>query len=214
MDREVFDQIAESWYRVRHWPRLREELGELAQRWGSGRLLNVGCAHGADFLPFREGFELWGVDFSGGMLRQAQRFLAKFQFRASLVMADAVSLPFENEVFDWAVAVATYHHVEGEREREAALQELKRVLKSGGEAFITVWNWGQPRFWLRYKEVKVPWRVEGKTVYRYYHLFSYGEFKKLLAKVGFEIISISPEKRYRFPVKNFSRNICAVVKKQ
>jgi len=31
-NREVFDQIAESWYRVRHWPLLREELEELAQR--------------------------------------------------------------------------------------------------------------------------------------------------------------------------------------
>ena len=154
------------------------------------------------------------MDFSGEMLKQGQRFSAKFQFKANLVMADAVSLPFENETFDCAVAVATYHHVEGKREREAALQELKRVLKPGGEAFLTVWNWGQPRFWLRYKEVRVPWRVGGKTVYRYYHLFSYGEFEKLLVKVGFEIISISPEKRYRFSVKNFSRNICALVKKK
>jgi len=212
MSREVFDQIAESWYRVRHWPRLRGELEELAQRWHSGRLLNVGCAHGADFLPFKGGFELWGVDFSGEMLKQAQRFSAKLQFKANLVMADAVSLPFGNETFDCAVAVATYHHVEGKGEREAALQELKRVLKPGGEAFLTVWNWGQPRFWLRYKEARVPWRVGGKTVYRYYHLFSYGEFEKLLVKVGFEIVIISPEKAYRFPVKNFSRNICALVK--
>jgi tRNA (uracil-5-)-methyltransferase TRM9 len=214
MSREVFDQIAESWYRVRHWPRLRTELEELAQRWHSGRILNLGCAHGADFLPFREDFELCGVDFSGEMLKQAQRFSAKFQLKANLVMADAVSLPFGDETFDWAVAVATYHHVKGKTERETALQELKRVLKPGGEAFLTVWNWGQPKFWLRYKENRVPWRVAGKTVYRYYHLFSYGEFQKLLVKVGFEIISISPERSYRFPMRNFSRNICALVKKQ
>jgi len=88
------------------------------------------------------------------------------------------------------------------------------VLKPGGEAFLTVWNWGQPKFWLRYKENRVPWRVAGKTVYRYYHLFSYGEFQKLLVKVGFEIISISPESSYRFPMRNFSRNICALVRKQ
>ena len=213
MSREAFDRIAESWYRVRHWPRLRKELEELAQRWGGGRLLNVGCAHGADFLPFREGFELWGVDFSGEMLRQGQRFCRKFQFEANLVMADAVSLPFGDETFDRAVAVASYHHIKGKRERESALGELERVLKPGGEAFLTVWNRGQPRFWLKSREEKVPWRVKGETVYRYYHLFSYGELRKLLSGVGFEILSLLPEKSYRFPVKGFSRNICALVRK-
>jgi ubiquinone/menaquinone biosynthesis C-methylase UbiE len=214
MSKEVFDQIAESWYRVRHWPRLRKELEELAQRWPGGRLLNVGCAHGADFLPFIADFELWGVDFSGEMLKQGQRFCAKFRFTANLVMAEAVSLPFGDEMFDYAVAVASYHHIKGKQERETALKELKRVLKPGGEAFLTVWNWGQPRFWLRYKEERVPWKVGDKTVYRYYHLFSYREFEKLLDKVDFEIMSIAPEKAYRFPVKNFSRNICALVKKK
>lgn len=213
MSREVFDRIAESWYGVRHWPRLREELEELAQNWRCGRLLNVGCAHGADFLPFGEGFERWGVDFSGEMLKQGRRFCHKFQFEANLVMADAVSLPFGDETFDWAVAVASYHHIEGGRERETALRELKRVLKPGGEAFLTVWNRGQPRFWLKSGEEKVPWRVKGETVYRYYHLFSYGELRKLLVKVGFEITSMLPERSYRFPVKNFSRNICVLVRK-
>jgi tRNA (uracil-5-)-methyltransferase TRM9 len=70
-NREVFDEIAESWYRVRHWPLLEEELDVLAARWQYGKLLNVGCAHGPDFLPFSQGFELWGVDSSPAMLRQA-----------------------------------------------------------------------------------------------------------------------------------------------
>jgi len=212
-NREVFDQIAESWYRVRHWPLVKEELEDLAARWQSGKLLNVGCAHGSDFLPFSQDFELWGVDSSPAMLKQAVRYSAKFKFYVHLIAADALFLPFPDNTFDWAISVATYHHIKGREEREKAFVELKRVLKPQGEAFLTVWNYGQPRFWLKSKEQQVPWRLKEKTVYRYYHLFSYGEIRKLLIKAGWEIIAMSPEKSHHFPIKNFSRNICVLVKK-
>ena len=211
-NREAFDQIAESWYRIRHWPLLKEELEELATRWQSGNLLNVGCAHGSDFLPFTQGFELWGLDSSPGMLKQALRYSAKFKFYVNLIAADALFLPFPNNTFDWAISVATYHHIKGREERERAFIELKRVLKPEGEAFLTVWNHGQPRFWLKSKEQQVPWRLKGETVSRYYHLFSYGELRRLLSKAGLKIIKMSPEKSYHFPIRNFSRNICVLVK--
>ncbi len=212
-NREVFDQIAESWYRVRHWPLLKEDLDVLAARWQNGKLLNVGCAHGPDFLSFSEGFELWGVDSSAAMLRQGIRYSSKLKLYVNLAAADALSLPFGDDAFDWAISVATYHHIKGEDEREKAFVELKRVLKPEGEAFLTVWNHGQPRFWFKSKEQQVPWRLNEKTLYRYYHLFSYGELRKLLVKTGWEIIAMSPEKSYRFPLRDFSRNICVLVKK-
>jgi ubiquinone/menaquinone biosynthesis C-methylase UbiE len=213
-NREVFDEIAESWYGVRHWPLLKEELEELARRWQGGRLLNVGCAHGSDFLPFSQGFKLWGLDFSPGMLRQAVRYSIKSKLYVNLVNADAVSLPFSDNSFDWALSVAAYHHIRGVRERERAFVELNRVLRPQGEAFLTVWNHGQPRFWFKSKEQQVPWRLRERTVNRYYHLFSYGELRNLLIKAGWKIINLSPEKSYNFPMKHFSRNICVLVRKQ
>ncbi len=212
-NRDVFDQIAESWYRVRHWPLLREELDALAVRWQGGKLLNIGCAHGPDFLPFSHGFELWGLDSSPAMLRQAVRYSTKFKFYVNLVAGDALSLPFPDNTFDWAISVAAYHHIRGREEREKAFEELRRVLKPKGEAFVTVWNGGQPRFWFKSKEQRVPWRLKERMVYRYYYLFSYGELRKLLIKTGWEIITMSPEKSYRFPIRSFSRNICVLLKK-
>ncbi len=305
-NRDTFDRIAESWYRVRHWPLLREELKQLAERWSGsgqpaqrwsgreqtaergagdeqaaqrgagdeqaaqrglggeaaaqrglggeaaaqrrleseqaaqrgpgGRLLNVGCAHGADFLLFQRDsgpqaphsypkipkraqkdsttFELWGMDFAPRMLEQAQRYSAKFGFYVNLVVADMLALPYGDSTFDFAVAVAAYHHIQGRKHRATAVKELARVLKPGGEAFLSVWNRAQPRFWLRSQEQLVPWRLGATTVQRYYHLFSYGEIRKLLAEAEFEIIYLGPEGSYRFPVRSFSRNICALVRKR
>jgi tRNA (uracil-5-)-methyltransferase TRM9 len=213
-NRQVFNEIAESWYRYRHRSRFTSELEEMANRWHRGKLLNIGCAHGADFLPFEGNFELWGVDFSYQMLKLAHKYAAKFGLKVELTLADAVSLPFPENNFDCAIAVAVYHNIIGEEPREKALRELRRVLKPGAEAFITVWNKWQPRFWLKGKEVDIPWKSRRKTHYRYYYLYSYPELRGILARAGFQIVNIFPEKSYRFPLKVFSRNICALVKKE
>jgi len=211
-NKEIFDRIAPSWYNFRHWSIFRTELEALADRWQKGRLLNVGCAHGPDFLPFKDDFELYGVDFSAGMLKFAEKYSQKFGFSVELKRADVRKLPHPDESFDWAISVATYHHLGGGEHREA-LQELKRVLKPGGEAFITVWNRWQPRFCFKPKEVKVPWRQKGKTLYRRYYLFSYAELERLAKEAGFEVLSSFPESTYRFPLKAFSKNICLLVKR-
>ena len=213
MTRDIFDQIAPGWYNFRHWSIFRSELETLAERWQKGSLLNIGCAHGPDFLPFRQNFELYGIDFSGEMLRLAQRYAGKFEFNVNLVLADAAHLPFADETFDRAISVATYHHIKGMEQKRAALNELRRVLKPGGEAFITVWNHWQPRFWFKDKEAAVPWRKKDKTLYRYYYLFSYPELEKLVRQAGFKVLKSFPESSYHFPLKYFSRNVCLLVKR-
>ena len=212
VETDVFDRIAPGWYNFRHWSIFRTELEDLARRWRSGRLLNLGCAHGPDFLPFASGLELHGVDFSGEMLRLGHKYAAKFRFSVSLVMADVTCLPFAAESFDWAISVATYHHLRQDG-AVAALAELRRVLKPGGEAFVTVWNRWQPRFWLRGKEASVPWRTRGETLQRYYYLFTYPELEGLVKKAGFQVLRSFPESAHRFPLKFFSRNICLLLRK-
>ncbi len=210
---EVFDQMAPGWYGFRHRSIFTKELEMLARRWHKGKLLNLGCAHGPDFLPFRQSFELYGVDFSPEMLRLARRYSRKFNLDLNLLLADVRHLPYPDNTFDWAISVATYHHIKGEDERLKALIELKRALKPGGEAFITVWNRWQPRFWFKPNELLVPWHKKDKTLYRYYYLFSYARLEKLAEKAGLKVISSFPESSYHFPLKLFSRNICLLVKR-
>jgi ubiquinone/menaquinone biosynthesis C-methylase UbiE len=80
---EVFDQMAPGWYNFRHHSIFRPELEMLAQRWQKGRLLNVGSGHGPDFIPFKDSFEMSGVDFSGEMIKMARRYSHKFGFRVN-----------------------------------------------------------------------------------------------------------------------------------
>ena len=220
--REVYDKIAPSRYNLRYWGRFRPELEALAARWQKGKLLNLGCGHGPDFLPFQTGFDLYGVDFSSVMLGLARKYGEKLGFSANLVQADVSLLPFADESFDWAISIATYHHLDTREARERAFTELKRVLRPGGEAFITVWNrwqpwWGGGRgvdtHWFRGKEASVPWQSGGETLYRYYYFFSYAELEGRARRAGFRVIKSYGETSYRFPVKYFSRNICLLVKK-
>jgi ubiquinone/menaquinone biosynthesis C-methylase UbiE len=185
----------------------------LAKRWQGGRLLNLGCAHGPDFLLFIDNFGLYGVDLSPEMLNLARKYAAKYSFNVKLSLADICRLPYADNSFDWAIAVASIHHIKGNAGRQKAFRELWRILKPGGEAFVTVWNRWQLRFLLKPRELYVPWHRKDKTLYRYYYLFSYREIEKLAERNGFQVLKSFPESSSRFPLKYFSRNICLLLKK-
>ncbi len=212
--REVYDKIAPTRYNLHHWTRFGHELEAMAAEWQKGRLLNLGCGHGADFLPFKSSFELYGLDFSLEMLKLARKYADKSGFPVSLVQADVSRLPFPDESFDRAISIAVYHHINNKEDRLLAFSELRRVLKPGGEAFITVWNGWQPRFWFKGKETTVPWRIKEEKLERYYYLFSYPEIKRLAKRAGFRVLGAFPESSYRYPFRYFSRNICLLLKKK
>ena len=119
-NKDTFNQVAPGWYNFRHWTRFDNELEMLARRWQQGKLLNIGCAHGPDFLPFKQSFDLYGVDFSTEMLRFARKYAQKFNLVVKLSMADVSYLPYGDGTFDWAISVATYHHIRGKENRQTA----------------------------------------------------------------------------------------------
>jgi SAM-dependent methyltransferase len=88
-----------------------------------------------------------------------------------------------------------------------------RVLRPGGEVFLTVWNKWQPRFWLRHKDITLPWRLRDRTVVRHYHLFSAPELALDVRKAGFEVRAVLPERSHRGLFDGFSKNVCLLARK-
>ena len=189
--RKVWEKISSSWNKRKRKP-LLSEVEKFAESWKPGKLLDVGCGNGRNIIPFlKRGFEGSGVDFSQGMIKNATKFIKQNNVNASFSVADMRKLPFKDLKFDYAIMIASLHHLSKE-EGEKALLELKRVLKNDGKALITVWNKLQPRFFFGKKQQYVKWKSGSKEdCNRYYYFYNYWEFKRLLKKVGFEILESS-----------------------
>src|SRR5262245_12115690 len=109
------------------------------------RVLDVCCGSGASAIPAAEIVgptgSVVGVDLAENLLELArakakQQGLDNIEFRSG----DLTNLPFDAETFDVAVCVFGIFFVP---DMEAALRELKRVLRTGGKLAITTWG---PRF--------------------------------------------------------------------
>ena len=97
-----------------------------------GHVLEVGCGSGAMSVAMLDRFpqlRLTATDIDPQMVLAAGRRLSRFGDRATVAVADAAKLPFDDDHFDAGVSVLMLHHV---GTWEAALRELVRVVKPGG----------------------------------------------------------------------------------
>ncbi|MBN1288163.1 MAG: methyltransferase domain-containing protein [Actinobacteria bacterium] len=95
-------------------------------------ILELGCGLGNDGLELlRSGFYLVETDIAPGELAEARKMHEKEGFSANCthMLSDAEALPFKDGSFDGVFMVAALHHLPNP---EAALKEVKRVLKPGG----------------------------------------------------------------------------------
>jgi SAM-dependent methyltransferase len=99
-----------------------------------GAVLDVGCGTGtlAEAMR-REGFRVYGLDASTGMLAQ----LGAAQ-RGQPVVGFGERLPFRDGSFDLAITVATLHHITDPRRIAETIAEMCRVTRAGGH--VVVWD--------------------------------------------------------------------------
>ena len=179
---QVWNILAESWNNFRQ--RIYEkELYNLD--WKKGKLLDIGCGNCRNLIPFKN-LELYGIDFSSEMIKQSKKFTQKHNLKVNLKKSNMKKLPFKDNFFNYCMSLASMHHVSKE-DANKSLKEIHRILKKNGQCYITVWN-KYPNFLFRKKETYFTWKQKDKVYRRYYHLYNFFEFKRLLLKNNFKII--------------------------
>lgn len=97
----------------------------------SGRVLEVGAGNGVNFGHYPPAVEeVVALEPEPYMRARARQAAAKVPVNVSVVAGVASPMPFESAIFDAAVASLVLCTVP---DLDAALAEVKRVLKAGGE---------------------------------------------------------------------------------
>ncbi len=139
---------------------------------GTGLYLSAQCNH------FSEASACWlGVDASRAMLREAS---AK---RSDMTLAEAraEALPVGSGSTDYVYSSFAFHHF---TDKERALDEIARVLRTGGRLRVRNMDpWGQPDWWL-YEHFEGTWENDQERFW---------PVEKLAAEIdkrGFEVDTV------------------------
>src|SRR6202166_2516005 len=136
-DRETVEQAYDRWAPVYDlvfggvFSKGRKAAIQLTNKIG-GRVLDVGSGTGISLPQYAPHLRIFGTDISEAMLRKAKRRVADLGLKhvEGLAVMDAEKLEFPDNSFD--VVMAQYV-VTAVPNPEAALDELARVLRPGGE---------------------------------------------------------------------------------
>lgn len=134
--RQFFNAIAEDWDELN-----REVLGgfDLAEAVATsmqacGVAVDLGCGTGSVLERMLEhSREVIGVDGSPRMLELARRRFAEGADRVSLRIGELDHLPLRDGEADFACINMVLHHLS---DPQAALTEIRRVLRQGGQLFV------------------------------------------------------------------------------
>ncbi|UCF62310.1 MAG: class I SAM-dependent methyltransferase [Anaerolineaceae bacterium] len=120
------------------FPRFNEVV-QIFRDHGCSEILDLGCGSGRHLIRLaQESFKVYGLDISPTGLHLTREWLSDEGLEADLVLADMRKpLPFREGNFTGVLSTQVIHHarIAGVR---SAIQEIWRVLVSGGLAFVTV----------------------------------------------------------------------------
>jgi ubiquinone/menaquinone biosynthesis C-methylase UbiE len=203
--RKNYDSFADSFAQTRRhlWPEMKPLAAGCFKK--GDRVLDIGCGNGRFCQFFKEqGAEYSGIDNSRNLIAIARKNFPE----ANFAVADALGLPFKENVFDLAVSFAVIHHIPSKYLRLKFFNEARRVLKPGGRLIATAWDlrplsMARAKQWKRLKsflksqigialgrepldwgDFYIPWQNKYR---RYHHVFTLRELKKLASDAGFEI---------------------------
>ncbi|KAJ7470631.1 S-adenosyl-L-methionine-dependent methyltransferase [Mycena latifolia] len=198
---EIYDHIASHFSSTRYkpWPIIAAFLSSLQDGWIG---LDSGTGNGKYLpLPADRPGQLWtiGLDRSRNLLEIAKTAGGS---RREVVWGDVLGSAWRHEIFDYAISIATIHHLATPDRRKLAVKRLlSAVSPDHGRVLIYVWAVRQDGLSKRDiptdpastgsgQDVFVPWVMsDDKTQVfnRYYHMFEDGELPSLVALAAEEL---------------------------
>lgn len=169
---EVYNKIAYQFDSTRYsiWGSVKTFLDLIEPH---SKVLDIGSGNGKN-MAYRSDLNFYGIDIS-----QAQVDICRNK-NLNVIKSNMTSLPFADQSFDYAICIASYHHLDNDTDRTHALYEMHRILKRGGSLLLSVWAMEQPHdshFQFLSSDMLVPWvsRDDGITYLRYYHIYRVNE---------------------------------------
>jgi SAM-dependent methyltransferase len=190
-----WDDIATQWRREqphRLWRAHSDAINTaLLKRWlpegGVDRLLKTDlfdevCGEGLYPLLRHHARSVFGIDVSGAAALAAKRRHPRLEG----LSADVRRLPFADGTFDAIVSNSTLDHFEHADQIVLAVEELSRVLKSGGELILTLDNLQNPIVALRNALPFAMLNRLGITPYYVGATCGVGRLRRMIAQAGLQ----------------------------
>jgi SAM-dependent methyltransferase len=138
-----------------YWKTVAPEFLPVALEWkakGFRRAFDLGCGIGRHSIFLAQnGFEVDAFDLSSAGVSALTAQAEKLGLDIKTAVGDMLALPYAEGLFDCVVAFHSIYHTDREGLR-LVVGEIKRVLKPGGELFVTLnsknsdaWNLFAPR---------------------------------------------------------------------
>ncbi len=176
---KVYDKIAHEFDKTRvfPWTHVKKYIDDLEK---DSLVLDIGCGNGKN-LFYRKDISCVGIDIS-------QKMVDLVISRDGLASkASMTKIPFVDNMFDNFICIAAYHHLDNDKDRKTALNEMYRILKYKGTGLISVWAKEQPKgskLVFNVRDNIVPWNSrDGQIYYRYYHIYNEGMLKEEITRL-------------------------------
>jgi SAM-dependent methyltransferase len=110
------------------------------------RVLEIGCGAGAHaMLLAQAGADVTAIDLTQNAVDMTRNRFDVYGLEGDIRRADAEDLPFEDETFDLVWSWGVIHH---SADIQAAIDEIRRVLKPGGRTQVMVYHKNSVRYWV------------------------------------------------------------------
>lgn len=181
------------WWFVARRQLIRSLIRERHQADGLLRILDLGCGTGAMLDVLAPFGKVTGADFAV----EALSFCRQRGNQYALTRADARRLPFADSSFDVVTAMDIIEHIDNDK---AASAEIFRVLRPGGQVYITV-----PAY-------QSLWSEHDEALH-HHRRYTAPMMRDLLQRVGFKVVKLTYTVSALFPGVWIYRKIAGLAKR-